>query len=174
MSNDEHQPEFAADSGGSGNRRIRISAGAAEPGRGRPLILYKEAREEARQLGHNFVDTEHFLIALARYQEDISAKAMLAFGLNVNTLRSAAEEFAPASIDTCHGEMNITPQARSAQDGAWDEALKLQHVTVGPEHLLLAILYQQVGIASRILDASALDRKELRTQIFKLMRVGNQ
>lgn len=173
MPKDEHQPEFAADSGGSGNRRIRISAGAAEPGRSRPLILYEEAREEARQLGHNFVDTEHFLIALARYQEDNSAKAMLAFGLNVDTLRSVAREFAPASSDIFLGELNITPQAKSAQEGAWDEALRLQHVSVGPEHLLLAISYQQVGLASRILDASKIDRKELRFQIFKLMRSGN-
>lgn len=72
MPEDEKQPEFFADSGGSGNRRIRIAVGSAEPGKRRPFILYKEACDEARRLGLDFVDTEHFLLALIA--EDIPAK----------------------------------------------------------------------------------------------------
>jgi ATP-dependent Clp protease ATP-binding subunit ClpC len=119
------------------------------------------------------VDTDHFLIALARYEDEISANAMLAFGLNLETLRSTAIEITPAQISRCGRELTITTQARDAQAGAWEEALQLQHVMVGPEHLLLAILHQQVGSASRILDASDVDRRGLRSQIFKLMRAGN-
>lgn len=119
------------------------------------------------------MDTDHFLIALVKYEEEISAKAMLAFGFNLETLRSTANEITPAQISRCDRELTITAQARAAQDGAWEEALQLKPVIVGPEHLLLAILHQQVGTASRILDASGVDRQGLRSQIFELMRAAN-
>lgn len=152
---------------------MRIGIGTAEPGRSRSYILLKEACEEAQQLGHGMIDSEHFLIALARDEESMSAKALSACGMELASLGSAVKEIAPATVALIHGELTITPQAKSAQECAWDEAEKLGHVPVGPEHLLLALLYQPVGICSRVFDAFGVERRELRFQIFKQMRAGN-
>lgn len=173
MPEDESKLEPGADSGGSGNRRIKIETGASEFGPLRPWILGREALMECVLLGHNCIDEEHFLIALARYEEDVSAKALKTFGLDLVNLRDAALSIVPSVYSTPHFDVNFTPRAKRVQDDAWEEAKKLQHLFVGTEHLLLALLRKETGIVAQILDGLSVDKKELRFQLFKLMRAGN-
>ncbi|MBU3933323.1 MAG: ATP-dependent Clp protease ATP-binding subunit [Candidatus Omnitrophica bacterium] len=44
--------------------------------------------EEARQLGHNYIGTEHLLLGLLREGEGVAAQVLLGLGLDLNKLRS--------------------------------------------------------------------------------------
>ncbi|MBU4140791.1 MAG: ATP-dependent Clp protease ATP-binding subunit [Candidatus Omnitrophica bacterium] len=48
--------------------------------------------EEARQLGHNYIGTEHLLLGLLREGEGVAAQVLLGLGLDLNKLRSEVME----------------------------------------------------------------------------------
>ena len=46
------------------------------------------AIEEARNLGHNYVGTEHVLLGLLREQDGVAARVLLSLGLDLETVRA--------------------------------------------------------------------------------------
>jgi len=48
--------------------------------------------EEARQLGHNYIGTEHLLLGLLREGEGVAAQVLLGLGLDLNKVRSEVME----------------------------------------------------------------------------------
>ncbi|UCB56822.1 MAG: ATP-dependent Clp protease ATP-binding subunit [Candidatus Omnitrophota bacterium] len=48
--------------------------------------------EEARQLGHNYIGTEHLLLGLLREGEGVAAQVLLALGLDLNKVRTEIME----------------------------------------------------------------------------------
>jgi ATP-dependent Clp protease ATP-binding subunit ClpC len=48
--------------------------------------------KEARELGHNYIGTEHLLLGLARENEGVAARILLDDGVDANTIRGAVLE----------------------------------------------------------------------------------
>ena len=61
---------------------------------GRKITLEETdaAIEEARNLGHNYVGTEHLLLGLVRVEDRVVADTLAAFGLEHDALRAAVAE----------------------------------------------------------------------------------
>lgn len=49
--------------------------------------LISDAREESRKMGHNYLGTEHLLLALLRREETTAAKVLLQLGVDIDVLR---------------------------------------------------------------------------------------
>ncbi len=61
----------------------------------RDVVSY--AIEEARGLHHNYIGTEHLLLALMRDSEMVSAQVLTNLGLELETLRDEVRRLAPPS-----------------------------------------------------------------------------
>jgi hypothetical protein len=107
--------------------------------------------EEARQLGHGFVGTEHLLLALFDVPEGLGARILAEGGLTrtaVETEVLAQVKRGPGSEE---GKLPFTPRAKAVLENAVGEALQLGHNYVGTEHLLLGLFVDGDAIAAKVL-----------------------
>jgi ATP-dependent Clp protease ATP-binding subunit ClpA len=111
------------------------------------------AENEAQRLSHDYVGTEHLLVALLREGTNPAARALASLGLTLDGARKALETVphAPAAVLQAAAPVR-TPRARQALEAAVGEADRAAPGTpVGPEHLLLALLRDEDGIALALL-----------------------
>jgi len=64
------------------------------------------ALEEARQLGHNYIGTEHLLLGLLREGEGVAARVLENLDADPSKIRS--------QVGICRGETQLLTQTRSA------------------------------------------------------------
>ena len=180
------------------------------------------AQEEARDLNHNYLGTEHLLLGVlregagaapralrrlgielaevrsdvvrivgrgspaARWDED--ADALRTIGIDLDEVRRRVEEtFGPRALEEqrprsrrrrrardcapmpfgalAPGRLPLTPRAKKVMALALREATALRHGSIGPEHLLLAIVREGEGLAMQILTARGASPARLRAAV---------
>jgi hypothetical protein len=119
----------------------------------RARAVLSDSAGQARGLGHNYVGTEHLLLALFEPPEAIAAQVLHEYGLR----HSAVEELVTAGSGRgstpVAGETPFTPGAIDTLRHAVVEALRLGHNYIGTEHLLLALFDDADSPAAKILAA---------------------
>lgn len=129
------------------------------------------AREEALEMGHNYVGTEHLLLGILADREALSVKVLDALGVPPDDLRAAVVEASgPRSPDSPSGVgPPFTPRAGRVLDLTRGESLRLGHNYVGTEHLLLALVAEEDGIAGRVLRAQGVDMDRARAEVVRAL-----
>ena len=129
--------------------------------------------EEARQLGHDYLGTEHLLLGLLGAGDGVAVQVLESMGIPLEEVRSRVEGIiGPGSgrgSGTRAGRILPTPQARRVLGLTMREALALGHNDVGTGHLLLALLREGHGIAAQVLTALGADHARVREQVLGLM-----
>ena len=97
------------------------------------------AQEEAQRFQHNYIGTEHILIALVREGQGVAAKILDNMGLTVGQLRRTTETIVGRGESITLGEIRLTADAKKAIEMAVEEAHRLNHPYIGTEHLLLGL-----------------------------------
>lgn len=143
------------------------------------LVLYTarardsvaRAREEASEMGHNYVGTEHLLLGILADPGALSVKVVEALGVPAAELRDAVVEAAgPQSPHSpVAGEPPFTPRARRVLDLTRGESLRLGHNYIGTEHLLLALVAEEDGIAGRVLREQGVDMDRARAEVVRVL-----
>ena len=128
------------------------------------------AREEARRLQHDYIGTELILLAALREGEGVAVAVLLSLGVSTEQIRRKVEELMPKGGQTIlMGELPFNLSARRAMELAVEEAKTLQHNYVGTEHLLLGLMEDQDGIASRALVSLGISAELMRSEIMRLL-----
>lgn len=102
----------------------------------------------AGELGHNYVGTEHLLLAMWGEPEGLAAKALLKHGLTRDQVVEAIDARVARGTQ---GRGGFTPRAWVAIENSSKVALEMGHSHVGTEHLLLSLLTGVGGLADEIL-----------------------
>ncbi|KXS40447.1 MAG: ATP-dependent Clp protease ATP-binding subunit ClpC [Candidatus Frackibacter sp. T328-2] len=124
------------------------------------------AQDEAKQLGHGYVGTEHLLLGILNEGESIAAKTLQGFDLNLEKLRKEIEKLIGESDESVEAQkLNFTPRTKKVLNLAMEEARRLGHNYVGTEHLLLGLVKEGEGVASRVLKNSDIELDKLRKKI---------
>ena len=127
----------------------------------------------ARERNHNFIGTEHLLLAMFTQPEGIAAKVLVQHGITKKSVRQAVDVLSPAAEPdgkTLDAENPpYTRRTAHVLQGAVGEALTLGHNYVGTEHLLLAFYRDSAGIATKILLEQGLDESAAWTDIRALL-----
>jgi hypothetical protein len=127
------------------------------------------AMEQARQLGHDYLGTEHLLLGLLGAGDGVAIQVLASMGIPLDEVRSRVEGIITHGPGTRAGPILPTPQARRVMGLTMREALALGHNDVGTGHLLLALLREGHGIAAQVLTALGADHARVREQVLGLI-----
>jgi ATP-dependent Clp protease ATP-binding subunit ClpC len=130
------------------------------------------AQEEAEHLNHNYIDTEHILLGLAREEEGVAVKVLVNLGVVLTKMRSAIEFIIGRGEKPPTGETGLTPRAKRVIELAIDEARNLGHNYIGTEHLLLGLLREGGGVAAAVLDNFGITLERARSEIVHILSEG--
>ena len=98
------------------------------------------AQEEATQLKHNYIGTEHILLGLLGEQGGLASQALTGLGMSLEGARRDVADLVGLGSTEPTGRIPFTPRAKKTLELGLREALQLNHDYIGTEHLLLGIL----------------------------------
>jgi ATP-dependent Clp protease ATP-binding subunit ClpA len=130
------------------------------------------AQEEARELHHNYVGTEHLLLGLLREGESIAYNVLHSLGIELEAVRKAVA-FIVGSKETVIGEIGLTPRAVAATTLAFNEAAHLRQEKIAPEHLLLGLTREGEGIGAGLLRTFGTTLEKVRAQTFQAIALAS-
>jgi ATP-dependent Clp protease ATP-binding subunit ClpA len=134
-------------------------------GQARHVVV--SAQEEARELDHNYIGTEHLLLGLLT-SDSLASASLNALGYTRNDVQAKVVTIVGRGKASPGGHIPFTPRAKKVLELSLREALQLKHNYIGTEHILLGLLREGEGMAAQILaDKHPLDRirSEVLTQI---------
>jgi len=119
----------------------------------RSRLVVVHAQEEARALHHSYIGTEHLLLALVHEPHSMGAAVLEAMGATEDRVRERLGHYMPTvrAEDAPSGHIPFTPRAKRVLELGLREALQLGHDFIGTEHLLLALIREEDGLAGRTL-----------------------
>ncbi|MEZ7897935.1 MAG: ATP-dependent Clp protease ATP-binding subunit [Flaviflexus sp.] len=127
------------------------------------------AQDEARNLKHKYLGTEHILLGLIREGEGVAAKSLEALDINLEDVRAQVIDIIGEGNENPSGHIPFTPRAKKVLEYALREGLQLGHSYIGTEHLLLGLLREQDGVAAKVLVKLGADLGRVRQQVNQLM-----
>jgi len=130
------------------------------------------AQEEAQNLNHSYIGTEHILLGLVREEEGVAAKVLVSLGAGLSKVRASVEFVIGRGEKPSPAETGLTPRARRVIELAIDEARYLGHNYIGTEHLLLGLLREGEGIAAGVLDSFGITLERARTETERALSSG--
>ncbi|MEW5993674.1 MAG: ATP-dependent Clp protease ATP-binding subunit [Candidatus Zixiibacteriota bacterium] len=119
------------------------------------------ARDEASRLRHDYIGTEHLLLGLIRLGEGRAVEIIANLGLDLNDLKASIEEVVQPSGGTMTmGQLPLTARAKKTLEVSGQEARALKSKDIDTEHILLALLKDDEGVAAQVLSTYDIDYKE--------------
>jgi Clp amino terminal domain, pathogenicity island component len=125
------------------------------------------AQEEARELHHSFIGTEHLLLGMLREGTGSAARALTSMDVTLDAARQAVEASVGRGKHQPPGHIPFTPRAKKALELALRESLQLGQNYIGSGHVLLGLITQGDDGALGILGHLHADVADLRTRAIR-------
>ncbi len=109
------------------------------------------AQEEARQLNHNYIGTEHILLGLLDSADSVAAKVLYQLGCTKEAAHADIVTLVGPGAEEPRGHIPFTPRAKKTLEIALREARQLHHNHIGTEHILLALVREGEGVGAKVL-----------------------
>ncbi len=120
------------------------------------------ARDEASRLRHDYIGTEHLLLGLIRLGEGRATEIVNNLGIELGDLKASIEEVVqPAGGTMTMGQLPLTARAKKTLEVSGQEARALKSKDIDTEHILLALLKDEEGVAAQVLSLYEIDYKEV-------------
>jgi len=136
--------------------------------RARRVVVF--AQDEARGLNHNWISTEHLLLAVIREGHGVGAKALESMQISLDAARQQVEVIIGRGQEPVrYGHIPFTPRAKKLLEMSLREALQLGHHHIGTEHILLGLIREGEGLAAQVLVNMGSDLNRARQQVIQLL-----
>jgi ATP-dependent Clp protease ATP-binding subunit ClpC len=140
--------------------------------RARRVVVF--AQDEARGLNHNWIGTEHLLLAVIREGHGVGAKALESMQISLDAARQQVESIIGRGQNPVgDGHIPFTPRAKKVLELSLREALELGHDYIGTEHILLGLIREGDGVAAQVLVKMGADLNRVRQQVIQVLH-GHQ
>jgi ATP-dependent Clp protease ATP-binding subunit ClpC len=129
------------------------------------------ANEQARQLNHKYIGTEHVFLGLLNQDKSKAAAVLKNLGVNTKKMLSELEQLIKLKADTdtnSSQQQQQTQHAKKVIEYAAEEAKNFSHDFIGTEHILLGLLRVSDSIASQVLINLGVTTEAARMEIEKL------
>lgn len=133
------------------------------------------ANEEAHRLNHDWVATEHLLLALLRDPEGNAARLLGRRGIDLGKARNTAVRLLPVGPrPSPSGRLPLTLGAQHVLQYAVQQARPVEQdvLYLATEHLLLGLLRETKSIAGEILRTLGVDPEDFRQEVETLIDTG--
>jgi ATP-dependent Clp protease ATP-binding subunit ClpC len=127
------------------------------------------AAEEARGLNHDHIGTEHLLLGLIDEGNGIAARTLASLGISPDAVRERLQPGLQTGRQPLSGHIPFSNPAKKALDLSLSESLQMGHDYIGTEHLLLGLLAERDGLASRVLVELGADHGRVRDEVVRLL-----
>jgi len=123
----------------------------------RAQVVILEAENESEKFKHGYVGTEHILLGILK-EDGYSAKLLKKHGVTSENITTMIQRYLGyGDIKKSDDNILLTPRTKRLVDESFAAAKKLNHKYISPEHILLALLNQEEGMAYTILKSLNLD-----------------
>lgn len=123
--------------------------------------VMEDARRVAKSMGHNYVGTEHLLIALIR-NSGVASEVLRENGVEEDKIVDLVNELISPNASVLMKEKGeFTPRAQKIIENSLAEAERMGVSQAGTEHLLVAILKETDCIAVRLLNTKGINVQKL-------------
>ena len=130
------------------------------------------AQEEAINLNHDYIGTEHILIGLIKEEEGVASQVLRQLGVNVDKVVEEVERLVGKGEYQQVGEIAFTPRAKKVLEIASQEASQLKNNYIDTEHILLGLIKEGSGVAVRILADLGINLDNVYSEIMKVLMEG--
>ena len=115
------------------------------------------ADKAAKDMNYSYVGSEHVLMGILMLRDGIAVQILAALGVKAQDMVRDIKGLLGEGDNLIRlGPIPFSPRAKRIINGASDEAKTLGQPFVGTEHILLAILREESGIAAQVLRSSGI------------------
>jgi biotin operon repressor len=133
----------------------------------RARLAIAHANDEARGMNHNYIGTEHLLLALVDTNGGVSDVVLQELGITRAAISKEIETRIGRGPTPVTGQQPFTPRAKKVLDEAINTAVELGHNYIGTEHLLMALFRGQDGLAKQVLEQHNASEAAVRTAVIE-------
>jgi ATP-dependent Clp protease ATP-binding subunit ClpC len=134
--------------------------------------VIERARQEAQKLRHDHIGTEHILLGLIEVKDGCAARVLKHRNIDLPHAREQVKKlvtYGSGPEDGNYEKLPFTKHSISAINDALTEARQLKHATVGSEHILLGLLYENEGIAAQVLRNLGFKLEDIRKDVLHFL-----
>jgi predicted transcriptional regulator len=128
-------------------------------------VALAAADEEAAELGHGYVGTEHLLLGLFKAERGGAAAALTSLGLAYDDIRKQVVDRFEGEPRTARGRVPFTPEAKKVLEHAVNSPGRRR---IGTEQLLLSLATVTGGLANELLTAAGATEEKVREALESL------
>jgi ATP-dependent Clp protease ATP-binding subunit ClpC len=129
------------------------------------------AQVEARRFSHKRVGADHLLLGLIKLGDNVAADVLRRMGIDVEILRVEVErQIGSGGRQKVSGHIPFGLHTRQVLSRAEAERKKLDHMFLGPEHLLLGVLLAGDTVAFRALTGLGVKIEKTRSEVVKMLK----
>jgi len=129
--------------------------------RARKVVI--ASQQEAHAAKNAQIGPQHLILGLLREPEGLAARAIVAQGVLLDTVRRAVTATLPPSAEEVPALIPFTELARKALELTYRQALRMGHNYIGTEHILLALLELENSMG--VLNGLGIDRANTETHV---------
>jgi hypothetical protein len=123
------------------------------------------AQEQARELRHNYVGTEHLLLGLMRLEEGAAADVLRTLGVTREAAATQVVSIVGEGEAEATGPLPFTPRAKKALEQALREKRARGARCIEPVHILLVLAREPETVSAQVLARLAVTEEKLRAAV---------
>jgi len=125
------------------------------------------AQESARDLGHNYIGTEHLLLGLCMLDQGVGPEVLADLGVQRDKVKAEVERIIGRGPSEPSRQIPFTPRTKKVLELALKESRKLKHNYIGTEHILLGMIREGEGVAAQVLVRLGADLPLVRGKLLR-------
>jgi hypothetical protein len=158
-------------SGGMGAATITVTIGGGEPSAELATALQRASAESDR-LGYHYLGSEHLLLALIGMRDSVAGQALADLGVELDAARHELQALFDEEDLLVTGPEG-RPRMFNFLESAQRASRQLGSTELRSEHLLLAVLDDDQGLAVRVLDRLGVSSEAVRAAIERRLAESN-
>ena len=130
--------------------------------------VMKLAELEARRFNHEYIGTEHVLLALVKDDSGFTAGVLKNLGLDPHEVVAKIDAtIKPGPCPVVAGRLPVTPPFKRVVEHAIENARNLKHPRVEVPHLLLGLIHDDQTVAAIVLKNSGVTLEVFRSEVLR-------
>ncbi len=128
----------------------------------------------ARQLGHTYIGTEHFLLGILNEKDCVACKILNKNNVTFDLVNNEILAIVGRGSESGVTSQDMTPRCKKVIEGSALVAQKFGNGFIGTEHILLALLQESDSVACLVLEHIGASSQEIIKEIYSHLSAGGE